>query len=1399
MPRTSVAKLGLLFTAIVAGGFGCELIAKVDRSQIGDSGGGGGAQATSSTSSTSATTGSTGGAGGTGGTGGTGGVGGVGGTGGTGGGTSCTTAVECPAPANECVDATCDQGKCGQAPKPAGTLGATQTAGDCLKSQCDGAGKLGTVVDDGDLPVDGVECTDDVCTAGVASNPPKAASVACGLNGALFCDGAGKCVGCNTPSDCAGQDTECQARTCTAGVCGLANTAKGTAVTAQTAANCKKDQCDGNGAIESVADDTDLPVDNETCTSDVCTAGVPSNPPVAVGATCAEGSGILCDGAGSCAACLVATDCAGVDTECQQRSCTAGVCGVTNTAAGTALAAQTSSDCKKAVCDGNGATTTQNDDTDLPDDNNACTTDVCTAGVPSHVGVANGATCGGALTCLNGVCAGCGQPSDCPGADDECKARTCTVGVCGFSFTAIGTAVAAQTAGDCQKNQCDGAGSITGVADNTDAPADDGNQCTSDVCVAGVPTHPAVAANTACNQGGGSFCSAGGTCVQCNAGTQCAGTDTECHVRTCTANACGVSNTAAGTATSAQTAGDCQKNQCDGAGNIAGVADNTDLPADDGNQCTGEICTAGVPSHPAAAVDTACNQGGGSFCSAGGSCVQCNAATQCAGTDTECHTRTCSGNTCGSNNAPAGTATSAQTAGDCQKNQCDGAGNIVNAADNTDAPADDGNQCTSDVCVAGVPAHPAAPVDTACNQGGGSFCSAGGSCVQCNAGTQCAGTDTECHTRTCSGNTCGSNNAPAGTATSAQTVGDCQKNQCDGAGNNVNAADNTDLPADDGNQCTSEICTAGVPSHPAVPADTACNQGGGSFCSLVGTCVQCNAPAQCPGTDTECHTRSCLGNTCGSNDAPAGTATSAQTAGDCQKNQCDGAGNIASAADNTDVLDDGNQCTSDVCTAGVPSNPAVPAGTACNQAGGTACDGIGFCVGTPAVASTTPSDATTPNASPTIAVTFTLAMNPATLTGQTTAGVCSGSIQASLDDFGSCVAFSSASAVMSGGNTTATLTAAPGLLVSRIYKIRVTTAAASATGIALASTFTQATGFTTTSPNLCEGSVVMSQVYSGGGAAAATYMNDYVELHNRGTTAVNLAGTSLQYASTGGTSWSAALLTGTIPAGGYFLVKLGGGTGLTSLPAADATPSNALSMAAAAGKIAFVNSTTAIANGNACPPAATLIDFVGYGAATTCSEGSSPVGALSTTTAAFRNQNGCGDVNVNGTDFTVSAPVPRNSASAPAACTCAAENESNAALEADFCTVQSPLSLSVQTGVTTGNIYGQIYDLGTTEAGGANGNVRAQLGYGPPTANPEYEAGWTWINATYNVQSNNNDEYQASFLAPAAGSYRYVYRFSLDQGVTWTVCDKNAGDGGSGSNAALFFAFADEPVLTVTP
>ena len=39
----------------------------------------------------------------------------------------------------------------------------------------------------------------------------------------------------------------------------------------------------------------------------------------------------------------------------------------------------------------------------------------------------------------------------------------------------------------------------------------------------------------------------------------------------------------------------------------------------------------------------------------------------------------------------------------------------------------------------------------------------------------------------------------------------------------------------------------------------------------------------------------------------------------------------------------------------------------------------------------------------------------------------------------------------------------------------------------------------------------------------------------------------------------------------------------------------------------------------------------------------------------------------------------------------------------------------------------RLFETGITGGGTANASVRAQVGYGPASKNPEYEAGWTWI------------------------------------------------------------------------
>ncbi len=171
-------------------------------------------------------------------------------------------------------------------------------------------------------------------------------------------------------------------------------------------------------------------------------------------------------------------------------------------------------------------------------------------------------------------------------------------------------------------------------------------------------------------------------------------------------------------------------------------------------------------------------------------------------------------------------------------------------------------------------------------------------------------------------------------------------------------------------------------------------------------------------------------------------------------------------------------------------------------------------------------------------------------------------------------------------------------------------------------------------------SVVISQVYGGGGNSGATYTHDFIELYNLGATAVDLSGWTVQYASSSGSTWAATNLTGVIQPGKYYLVQEAQGAGgTTALPTPDAT--GALAMSGTNGKVALVNSTTLLSG--ACPTGGSIIDFVGFGSAT-CYEGSAATPALSNTTAALRKSDGAQDTDQNGNDFTVGAPNPRNSA-----------------------------------------------------------------------------------------------------------------------------------------------------------
>jgi hypothetical protein len=184
--------------------------------------------------------------------------------------------------------------------------------------------------------------------------------------------------------------------------------------------------------------------------------------------------------------------------------------------------------------------------------------------------------------------------------------------------------------------------------------------------------------------------------------------------------------------------------------------------------------------------------------------------------------------------------------------------------------------------------------------------------------------------------------------------------------------------------------------------------------------------------------------------------------------------------------------------------------------------------------------------------------------------------------------------------------------------------------------------------------VVISQVYGHGGTSSASFRNDFVEVFNRSTVAVNLTGLSVQFASSTGTLNfnGAVLLSGVLQPGQYFLVGLASsGAAGAVLPTPNATGTTNM---AGAGKVALVNGTTALAcNGGStpCSPSqlALILDLVGFGNSNFF-EGAGPAPATSATSASARLLGGCTDTNQNAADFLASTPQPRNMASPLNAC-----------------------------------------------------------------------------------------------------------------------------------------------------
>jgi hypothetical protein len=750
-------------------------------------------------------------------------------------GSPCNADGQCKG-TNPCMIDSCVAGTCNHAAQPDGpAASASQTAFDCKVIQCV-KGSPEQQNDDADIQADAEDCTIDQCNAGEAFHTAKPDNTPCTMGGDGICVG-GKCqILCANDKACDDMNP-CTTDTCdvTQGLCTFTPlNGVETPGFVQIPADCNVQVCVDGVSMKS-PDDSDLPKTTTPCDQEICTGGVPSNPPLPDTVTCGVNKDQICDGSGNCVECNTPIACPGTDDDCQVRSCTGHVCGITYLPAGTPRlpSFQKLGDCKVVVCDGAGNTAMadKNDDTDLPVDGNLCTIDTCTGGAPSHPNAMAGTNCGVNGACdANGNCGcannlGCVAPDTCGGSPAStpficgCTPKTCAQ--LGKTCGTIGDGCySTQNCDDGFKQgtetDIDCGGGAAGTCGDT---CGSGKQCNVDTDCGSGHCADGVCCNTACT----------GTCLACSAAKKGGGADGVCGsiafglqdanaTTTCIGNnACDGTNTCKKLDGQACMAGQCLNGNCiDGVccnspcngsclacsaakkgGGVDGVCGNVPVNQQDSVGTT--PCTGNNACDGAGACKSKIGQGcAGNAACANGQCVDsiccgvpsCGACQSCALGPV---------GTCGfipsgmPDNVPASTCVSPSA--------CDGAGNCKSGVGQ---PCAGNTNCANNQCVDGI------CCSTAC----------AGTCQACSA-AKTGGTD-----GTCSNITANQQDTSATTPCVGTSV-------CDGNGA-CKAGIGQPCPGGNGN-CANAQCVDGV------CCSTAC----------AGTCQAC-AAAKTGGADGTC-------------------------------------------------------------------------------------------------------------------------------------------------------------------------------------------------------------------------------------------------------------------------------------------------------------------------------------------------------------------------------------------------------------------------------------------------------------------------------------------------------------------------------------------------------------------
>lgn len=244
--------------------------------------------------------------------------------------------------------------------------------------------------------------------------------------------------------------------------------------------------------------------------------------------------------------------------------------------------------------------------------------------------------------------------------------------------------------------------------------------------------------------------------------------------------------------------------------------------------------------------------------------------------------------------------------------------------------------------------------------------------------------------------------------------------------------------------------------------------------------------------------------------------------------------------------------------------------------------------------------------------------------------------------------------------------------------------------------------------------VVINEAYLSGGSAGAAFTNKFVELYNPTSAPITLDGMSLQYRSATGTGPAngVAPLTGTIPAGGHFLVQgNSNGTNGAALPTPDVV--STLTPSGTNGTLALVEGTSAVTlTPGSVVGVDGVVDVLGYGTSNTYETAAATPPAGNTDVKSLNRTAGA-DTDDNRADFTLSASItPQSSGGTDPGTDPGAEPKAATIAEVQGTGGTSPLNgtLVEVEGVVTGDYRTGGYKGITIQTQGSGGATDATPG-----------------------------------------------------------------------------------------